>query len=259
MNLRPARWPAIIACVVAPLLVTPAPAQEILRPAKPAVTPAKPQEEKIPPGLTHYMGREIAQTMHFTGAPWLTRESRNREEEPARLMKALDLKPGQTVCDLGCGNGFYTLKLADAVGPTGKVLAVEIQQEMLDLLARRAAKTDHKNITPILGTVADPKLPENSCDLVLLVDVYHEIDHPVEVLAAIRKSLAKTGRMVLVEFRTEDENVPIKPEHKMSKAQILKEIPANGFRLVRQYDDLPWQHVMYFERDDEWKGPAPKE
>jgi SAM-dependent methyltransferase len=259
MTLRPtARWLAFIACVVAPPLVTLAPAQEILKPAKPAAAPTK-TEEKVSPGLTEYMGRRIAQTMHFTGAPWLTRDSRNREEEPAKLMKALDLKPGQTVCDLGCGNGFYTLKLADAVGPTGKVYAVEIQQEMLDLLAQRAAKTDHKNITPILGTVADPKLPDNSCDLVLLVDVYHEIDHPVEVLSAIRKSLTKTGRLVLVEFRTEDENVPIKPEHKMSKAQILKEIPANGFKLVKQYDDLPWQHVMYFERDDEWKGPAPKE
>jgi ubiquinone/menaquinone biosynthesis C-methylase UbiE len=258
MNLRTARSPAIITCIVSLLAAaTTTPAQEILRPASPPA-PTKPAE-KIPPGLTHYMGRPIAQTMHFAGAPWLTRESRDREEEPARLMKALDLKPGQTVCDLGCGNGFYTLKLADAVGPAGKVLAVEIQQEMLDLLARRAAKTNHKNIEPVLGTVADPRLPDNSCDLVLLVDVYHEIDHPVEVLAAIRKSLTKMGRMVLVEFRTEDPDVPIKPEHKMSKAQILKEIPANGFKLVRQFDDLPWQHVMYFERDDAWKGPAPKE
>jgi precorrin-6B methylase 2 len=257
MILRLAPWLTIFACVVAPPADHAALAQEILRPANPPAN-NKPAEQ-IPPGLTHYMGREIAQTMHFTGAPWLTRESRNREEEPAKLMKALDLKPGQTVCDLGCGNGFYTLKLANAVGPTGKVYAVEIQKEMLDLLARRVAKTNLKNITPVLGTVADPKLPENSCDLILLVDVYHEIDHPVEVLAALRKALTKTGRMVLVEFRSEDENVPIKPEHKMSKAQILKEIPANGFKLAGQYDDMPWQHVMFFQRDDDWKGPAPKE
>jgi ubiquinone/menaquinone biosynthesis C-methylase UbiE len=201
------------------------------------------------------MGREIAQTMHFAGAPWLTRESRDREEEPAKLMKALNLKPGQTVCDLGCGNGFYTLKLAKEVGPTGKVLAVEIQQEMLDLLNKRAEKDAVKNVQPILGTVADPKLPDNSCDLVLLVDVYHEIDHPVEVLAAIRKSLTKTGRLVLVEFRAEDPNVPIKELHKMSKAQILKELPANGFKLAEQFDELPWQHVMFFQRDDSWPRP----
>src|SRR5207248_7089933 len=126
---------------------------------------AKPQadsqpQEKVPPALTHYTGREIAQTMHFAGAGWLTRESRNREEEPAKLMKALKLKPGMTVCDLGCGNGFYTLKMAKEVAPEGKVLAIEIQKEMLDMLNRRAEKAGVKNIEPILSTVVDPKLPE---------------------------------------------------------------------------------------------------
>src|SRR6478736_9938145 len=137
-------------------IAAPAPAQQILRPEtpKPPASPAK-KDDSIPPGLTHYMGREIAQTMHFAGAPWLTRESRDREEEPAKLMKALNLKPGQSVCDLGCGNGFYTLKLAKEVGPTGKVLAVEIQPEMLDMLAKRAEKAGVKNIQSILGTVID--------------------------------------------------------------------------------------------------------
>jgi ubiquinone/menaquinone biosynthesis C-methylase UbiE len=167
-------------------------------------------------------------------------------------MKALKLKPGMTVCDLGCGNGFYTLKMAKEVAPDGKVLAVEIQKEMLDLLKRRAEKEKVANYEPVLGTVVDPKLPENALDLILIVDVYHEMDHPVEMLAALRKSLKPTGRMVLVEFRKEDPNVPIKEEHKMSKAQILKEIPANGFKLVDQYDDLPWQHVMFFQRDEKW-------
>jgi ubiquinone/menaquinone biosynthesis C-methylase UbiE len=230
-------------------------AQELVKPAKPQAA-TKPAEQKLPPPLTHYMGREIAQTMHFTGAPWLTRESRNREEEPAKLMKALHLKPGMTVCDLGCGNGFYTLKMASEVGPTGKVLAVEIQQEMLDMLEKRAAKAAVKNVQSILGTVIDPKLPDNAVDLILVVDVYHEMDHPVEMLAALRKSLSKSGRLVLVEFRAEDPDVPIKPLHKMSKAQINKELPANGFKLVEQYDDLPWQHVMFFERDDAWTGPG---
>jgi ubiquinone/menaquinone biosynthesis C-methylase UbiE len=233
-------------------------AQELVKAAKPPAATKPATDEKIPPPLTHYMGREIAQTMHFSGAPWLTRESRNREEEPAKLMKALHLKAGMTVCDLGCGNGFYTLKLAREVGPDGKVLAVEIQKEMLDLLEKRAARAEVKNIQSILGTVIDPKLPEDAVDLILVVDVYHEMDHPVEMLAALRKSLSKTGRLVLVEFRAEDPNVPIKELHKMSKAQINKEIPANGFKLVEQYDDLPWQHVMFFERDEAWAGPAPQ-
>ena len=231
-------------------LTTSLPADELIKPAPPAPQTQKPKE---PPALTHYMGREIAQTMHFAGAPWLTRESRDREEEPARLMKALNLQPGQTVCDLGCGNGFYTTRLAQAVGPTGKVLAVDIQPEMLDMLKARAARSNLKNIHPILGTTSDPKLPENQLDLVLLVDTYHEIDHPVEILAAIRKSLSKTGRLCLVEFRAEDPDVPIKPLHKMSKKQIMKEIPANGFKLAEEFDGLPWQHVMFFERDDDWK------
>jgi SAM-dependent methyltransferase len=227
-------------------------AQELVKPSRPPTTrPSATQKE--PPALTHYMGREIAQTMHFAGAPWLTRESRDREEEPAKLMKALNLQPGQTVGDLGCGNGFYTTRLAQAAGPTGKVLAVDIQPEMLDMLKARAAKSNLKNIHPILGTTSDPKLPENQLDLVLLVDTYHEIDHPVEILAAIRKSLSKTGRLCLVEFRAEDPDVPIKPLHKMSKKQILKEIPANGFKLVEEFDGLPWQHVMFFQRDDDWK------
>jgi ubiquinone/menaquinone biosynthesis C-methylase UbiE len=237
----------LLLCVLTPLC-----ADDLLKPAAPPKAPPT-QAEKEPPALTHYMGREIAQTMHFAGAPWLTRESRDREEEPAKLMKALNLKKGQTVCDLGCGNGFYTTKLAEAVGPEGTVLAVDIQKEMLDMLKRRAEQAKVKNIQPILGTTWDPKLPENKIDLVLLVDTYHEIDHPVEILAAIRKSLSKTGRLCLVEFRAEDPDVPIKPLHKMSKKQIMKEIPANGFKLAEEFDGLPWQHVMFFERDDNWK------
>lgn len=203
----------------------------------------------LPPPLTHYMGREIAQTMHYTGAPWLVRESRDREEDCKTLLRVLNIQPGQTVADLGCGNGFYTLPIAKRVGPKGKVLAVEIQPEMLDLLAERAEIESVTNYVPILGTLANPKLPKGEVDIALLVDVYHEFSNPEEMLAAIRKSLKPHGRMVQVEFRAEDPNVPIKPEHKMSKAQILKEILANGFKLVDQFDGLPWQHVMFFERE----------
>jgi ubiquinone/menaquinone biosynthesis C-methylase UbiE len=203
-----------------------------------------------PSPMTQYMGREIAQTMHYSGAEWLTRESRQREEDCATMLKALNVKPGDVVCDLGCGNGFYTLKLAEMVGPSGKVLAVEIQPEMLEMLRVRAERAHVENIERILGTAVDPKLPEGQVDLVLMVDVYHELSNPAEVLAAVRKSLKPTGRMAQVEFRAEDEKVPIKPLHKMSKAQILKEIPANGFKLIEQFNGLPWQHLMFFQRDE---------
>jgi ubiquinone/menaquinone biosynthesis C-methylase UbiE len=208
------------------------------------------EEAPIPPPLKEYKGREIAQTMHYLGAPWLTRESRDREEDCKTMLAALKLKPGDTVCDLGCGNGFYTLQLARLVGDSGHVLAVDIQREMLGLLKDRAAEEKATNIEPVLGTLVDPKLKENSVDLVLLVDVYHEFSHPEQMLAAIRRSLKRKGRVALVEFRAEDPEVPIKPLHKMSKAQILKEFPPNGFKLIEEFDKLPWQHLMFFERDD---------
>jgi ubiquinone/menaquinone biosynthesis C-methylase UbiE len=207
-------------------------------------------EASISPPVAEYKGREIAQTMHFLGAPWLTRESRDREEDCKTMLAALGVRPGDTVCDLGCGNGFYTLKLAQLVGEKGRVLAVDIQREMLGLLKDRAAAERVTNIETVLGTVVDPKVPANSVDLVLLVDVYHEFSHPEQMLAAIRRSLKPKGRVALVEFRAEDPAVPIKPLHKMSKAQILKEFPPNGFKLVEEFDKLPWQHVMFFERDD---------
>ncbi len=222
------------------------------------------EDTLTPPPVTEYKGREIAQTMHYLGAPWLTRDSREREEDCKTMLAALHVKPGDVVCDLGCGNGFYTLKLAKLAGDKGKVVAVDIQREMLELLKDRAAEEKITNIEPVLGTTTDPKLPANSIDLMLLVDVYHEFSNPEEMLAAIRKSLKPGGRVALAEFRGEDPNVPIKPLHKMSKAQIMKEFPPNGFKLVEQFDKLPWQHLMFFERDDtphsasgESTNPAP--
>jgi len=201
------------------------------------------------PAARFYKGREIARTMHYTGAPWLVRPSREREEDCDAMLASLAIRPGQTVCDIGCGNGFYTLRLARMVGTEGKVLAVDIQPQMLDLLRSRAKQAAIENVVPILGTAVNPKLPLAAIDLVLMVDVYHEMSHPAAMLRAIRRSLKPTGRMVLVEFRAEDPAVPIKRLHKMSKPQILKEVVPNGFRLVRQFDDLPWQHVMSFQRD----------
>jgi len=213
-------------------------------------------ESEIPPAREYYLGREIATTMHYAGAPWLVRESREREEECSTLLKVLDLKPGMVVSDLGCGNGFYTLKMAPQVAPEGKILAVDIQSEMLRLLQDRADKADLENIELILGDLHDPKLPEGKVDLILCVDAYHEFSHPELMLRRMREALSPKGRVVLVEFRAEDPKVPIKPLHKMSKAQVNKEMTANGFKLVEQFDKLPWQHVMFFGRDEDWKEPA---
>jgi SAM-dependent methyltransferase len=205
------------------------------------------REESSPRG---YMGREIAQTMHYAGAPWLMRESRQREEDCQTLLTALKVRPGQTVTDVGCGNGFYTLPLAKLVGEGGKVLAVDIQPEMLHMLDERAKAEGLANIELITGTQTDPQLAPDSIDLILLVDVYHEFSRPKEMLAAMHKALKPGGRIALAEFRLEDRNVPIKRLHKMSKKQILREYEANGFRLVEQFDELPWQHLMFFSRAD---------
>ena len=201
----------------------------------------------IPPAATHHMGREIAQTMHYTGAPWLMRESRQREEDCRLLVEALELRPGQVVCDMGCGNGFYTLEIARRVGPRGVVHAVDVQPEMLHMLAERLAHDRVRNVRPVLGTPIDPRLPRATVDLVLCVDVYHEFSHPEAMLARIRESLAPGGLLVLAEFRGEDPAVPIKPLHKMTKAQVLAELEPAGFEMARQFDRLPWQHLLFFK------------
>ncbi len=197
-----------------------------------------------------YLGRQIAPTMSASGAEWLTRKSREREEQPRKLLEALQIKPKQQVCDFGCGNGYYTLPLARAVGPLGRVFAVDIQQEMLDLLEGRARPRGLENIEPVLAALNNPKLPQRQLDLVLMVDVYHELSQPTVILKAIYSSLNEKGRVVLVEFREEDPEVPILPLHKMNQAQVVKEICANNFKLVGQFDGLPWQHVLFFARAD---------
>ena len=189
--------------------------------------------------------------MHYTGAPWLTRESRDREEDCETLLRRhRRCSRGRSVCDMGCGNGFYTLQLARLVGKRAR-LSPSTSSAKCSACCETAPRDERvENIEPVLGTVIDPRLEPNSCDLVLMVDVYHEFSHPEQMLAAIRQSLKPTGRVALVEFRAEDPNVPIKPLHKMSKEQILKEFEPNGFRLVEEFDKLPWQHLMFFERDD---------
>ena len=210
--------------------------------------------QRQPPALKEYMGRRIAQTMHYTGAEWLTRDNREQEERCSLMLANLGLKKGQTVCDMGCGNGFYTLQLAKMTGPEGKVYAVDIQPEMLKLLKQRAEGQGLENVAPVLGTFTDPRLPKGKIDMILLVDVYHEFSHPAQMLARMREALSPEGVCVLVEFRSEDPKVPIKPEHKMSKEQILKEWPANGFKVVKEFDGLPWQHMLFLGRDENWRA-----
>jgi cyclopropane fatty-acyl-phospholipid synthase-like methyltransferase len=205
---------------------------------------------RTPPALEFYKGRRIAQTMHYLGAEWLTRDNREQQERCSLMLANLGVKPGMAICDMGCGNGFYTIQLAKMTGEMGHVYGIDIQPEMLKMLNDRADAQGVRNISPVLGTFTDPRLPKGKIDLILLVDVYHEFSDPEQMLAAMRDSLSPDGVCVLVEFRAEDPKVPIKPEHKMTKDQIMKEWPVNGFKLVKEFDGLPWQHMLWFGRDE---------
>jgi ubiquinone/menaquinone biosynthesis C-methylase UbiE len=214
---------------------------------------AKVSKQNPPRGLTSYMGRRVALPMSYHGIPWLNRPERVDEEKPIEMLEQLRLQNGMTICDMGSGDGYYTFKMASLVAPKGRVIAVDIQPEMLQALSKRMQEVKVENIDTVLGELWDPKLEASSLDVVLMVDVYHEFSHPVQMLAAIRKALKPDGVIALVEFRAEDPTVPIKPEHKMTKAQAIKEYRANGFKLVREYDKLPQQHLMFFGRDEEWQ------
>ncbi len=196
-----------------------------------------------------YKGRTIAPVMSAGGADWLTREDREKYEQPERVLDALNICEGMTVADVGAGVGYFSLRLAKRVASTGRVLAVDIQPAMLSLLKKNAEREGLHNIDLIPGTSTNPHLPENSVDLALLVDVYHEFEYPEEMIGAIRVSLKDDGRLVLVEYRGEDPQVPIKPDHKMTVKQVLYEIEPMGFRLKEKLDFLPWQHVLIFMKN----------
>ncbi len=197
-----------------------------------------------------YMGREIAHVMGFAAAPWLERPEREREERTSEMIQALNLKPGMTVADIGAGSGVITLMMAAKVGPTGKAYAVDIQQEMLDLLADKLNRLNIENVELVLATTKSPELPESSLDLAIMVDVYHELEFPYEAMLALSKCMKPGGRVVLVEFRKEDPEVPIKLVHKMTEAQVKKEFspPELGLKWKETIGILPWQHVVVLER-----------
>jgi precorrin-6B methylase 2 len=195
-----------------------------------------------------YMGREIAQVMGPGGIEWLERSQRDTEEHPAAVLDALDLHPGEVVVDLGAGSGYFTFRMAPRVGETGKVLAVDVQPEMLEALRQRAAAMKVANVQVIQGTETDPHLPAGAVDLVLMVDVYHELAYPYEVMEKVRESLKPKGRVVFVEYRKEDPAVAIKAVHKMSVRQLKKEMDAVGLVQVRTVETLPLQHIVIFEK-----------
>ena len=203
---------------------------------------------KSPP-LT-YKGRVIAPVMSAEGADWLVRADREEFEQPEKVVDALKFQKGMIVADIGAGVGYFSLRIAKRVGPEGKVLAVDIQPEMLNLLKKNQEREGLTNVEPILGTVTDPHLPQDMIDLALLVDVYHECQYPEEIITQIRNSLKKNGRLVLIEYRGEDPAVPIKPEHKMTVKQVLAEIEPMGFQLKERLEFLPWQHILVFMKAD---------
>jgi SAM-dependent methyltransferase len=228
---------AIVAALAPPALAADPPA--------PRYTYATPSADGI--GKIH-MGREIARVMTYHGADWLERGERTREERPDRVLEALELKPGMSVADVGAGTGYYSRRIAQRVGRTGTVYAVDVQPEMLKRLEQGLARDGVTNVKPVLATPADPRLTAQSVDLALLVDVYHELEYPVEVVAAIVAALKPGGRLVLVEFRGDDPAVPIKPAHTMTERQVRLEMAPHRLEWVRTLDTLPWQHVLVFRK-----------
>lgn len=194
------------------------------------------------------MGREIAFVMGHQAADWLERPERAEEEAPDKLLEALKIQPGDTVADIGAGTGYFSWRMAKITGPKGLVYGVDIQQEMLDLLEKRMKDRGISNVKGILGEITDPKLPAESVDLVLMVDVYHEFSHPYEMMTAICKSLKKGGRIAFVEYRLEDPKVPIKFTHKMSEAQVKKEMSAMPVEFIETIGTLPRQHIILFRK-----------
>jgi len=196
------------------------------------------------PGTHPITGRKIAGVMGMSGAAWLVRPERIAEENPDGALDAMNIRPGMTIADLGSGVGYMTLRMAKRVGPTGKIYGVDLQPGMLAELQKNAKSNGITNVESILGEPADPKLPAGQIDMILMVDVYHEISQPQLMLRKLRQALKADGRLVLLEYRAEDPSIPINPEHKMTVDQVRREIEPEGFRLQTPIETLPRQHLL---------------
>lgn len=203
----------------------------------------------------YYMGRRIADVMSWQGAEWLYRQTRIEEEQPEAMLDALEIASGSTVADVGAGVGYHSLRLARRVGPDGRVLATDVQPQMIRMLKANAKAAKASNVEAILSTQRDAKLPAEEVDLILMVDVYHECSDPETLLDNLFRALKPGGRLVLVEFRGEDPEVPIRPEHKMTIDQARREVEPRGFAFQKSLEFLPWQHIIIFEKP---KPDAPK-
>lgn len=194
-------------------------------------------------------GRQISGVMSVSGADWLERSEREMEELPETALDKMGLQPGMTVADVGAGSGYFTLRLAKRVGAGGKVYAVDVQPEMLTLLRGRLKTSKITNVEPVLGSESDPKLARNAFDLILMVDVYHELSQPQKMLRRMKAALKESGRLVLLEYRKEDPHIPIRIDHKMSVEEARMEVEAEGFKLEKVLEDLPRQHIFVFRKD----------
>ena len=193
-------------------------------------------------------GRRIAQVMGVGGADWLVRSERETEEAPDAALDAIGIPRGATVADVGAGVGYFTWRLAERVGPSGKVYANDIQQVMLEKLHTNMEARHLTNVQTVLGDEDDPKLPAGAVDVILLVDVYHEFSQPQKMLQKIRQALKSDGRLVLLEYRKEDPSIPIRPEHKMTVDEVRAEVQPEGFRFEKNLTTLPRQHILIFRK-----------
>lgn len=196
----------------------------------------------------YYLGREISHVMGHLGSDWLERQEREQEEQVSQALKNMKLKADEIVADIGAGSGYYSFRMAKKVSK-GKVLAVDLQPEMLDIMRQKIKRNKVKNVELIQGQEANPNLDPHSVDMVLMVDVYHELSYPKEMMEQIVAALKPGGRFILLEYRMEDPKVPIKRLHKMSLEQAVKEMKAVGLQLKENIGNLPWQHFMVFIKD----------
>lgn len=242
------RLTAVLMAAIVPLVLAAGGRGEATAEAKPSAGGAYEAGPASRDGIGRfYMGREIAQVMGHLGAGWLERPGREREERTDLLLASLALAPDDVVADLGAGTGYFTLPIARRL-PGGRVLAVDLQPEMLGIIRERAAAEGLGNVELVQASAQDPGLPPETVDWVLMVDAYHEFSHPREVMQAVFRALRAGGRVALVEYRAEDPSVPIKPLHKMSEAQARRELEAVGLAWVGTLDVLPQQHLILFEK-----------